>query len=176
MQVTSLLLWLERSKFACSSSNSWHERQRCVTSSPFAFSKTKILLLSPPPSTCALPGPWQASHPCHCGPFLVSVVLKWRVVSKFLKMSSWQVLQVSEPTYWDASADPPAGNAASGLACLLPHAAPTSTINGRMRRTELRMEQPNGALLIFRFLRSDQSTPSYLLRAVVTSFFLRSAT
>ena len=42
--------------------------------------------------------------PCHSGPRLFcNVVTKCGVVSKFLKMSSWQVLQASGPTYSDGS-------------------------------------------------------------------------
>ena len=68
----------------------------CLGGTPL---KVTIFVLSPPPSTCSLPRPSQASQPCHSGPRLLSsVVTKWGVVSKFLKMSSWQVLQVSAPT------------------------------------------------------------------------------
>src|SRR5262249_47318621 len=70
-----------------------------------AFLKVKIFDLSPPPSTCSFPGPWQASQPCHSGPlFVSSVVAKCGDPSKFLKksfsgVSSWHVLHISEPTY-----------------------------------------------------------------------------
>src|SRR5215472_12963091 len=59
--------------------------------------KLMILLTSPPPSTCADPGPWQDSQPCPS----CRVVLKCGVRSNlFVYRSSWHVLQVSLPTYF----------------------------------------------------------------------------
>src|SRR5690349_9957989 len=104
MQETPFCACCERAKLLCSAPYWWQPRQRALMSAAEAFLKAKILVLSPPPSTCALPGPWQASQPCHSGPFLVSsVVTKWGEFSYVLKkpslgMFSWQVLHVSVPT------------------------------------------------------------------------------
>ena len=43
----------------------WHRRQRELVSAGEASLKVKIFVLSPPPSTCAFPGPWHASQPSH---------------------------------------------------------------------------------------------------------------
>src|SRR5689334_19220823 len=61
--------------------------------------KMKILDLSEVSSTCAEPGPWQASHPCLAAPPRVSpLVAKWGEFSQAVYSASWQALQVSEPT------------------------------------------------------------------------------
>src|SRR5215467_7590423 len=93
----------ERRKFACSWPNSWQLRQRFDDSSrPTAF--RRIILSGSADSACALPGPWQASQPCHSGPLcLSSVVFQCGPLSYPLATSSWQLLQVSAPTYCDGS-------------------------------------------------------------------------
>src|SRR6476660_2150001 len=71
-----------------------------------------ILLVSPPPSTCADPGPWQDSQPCPS----FRVVLKCGVRSNlFVYRSSWHVLQVSLPTYFAVSF----GAGATAFSCFL---------------------------------------------------------
>src|SRR6476646_10063523 len=58
----------ERRKLACSSPNSWQLRQRLEDCSRDMLAKRRILSGSPD-SACSLPGPWQASQPCHSGPW-----------------------------------------------------------------------------------------------------------
>src|SRR5580658_646549 len=109
MQLTSFLACSELMAFMCCEPPAWQSRHRAFTSLAEAVSNLKILVLSPPPSTWALPGPWQLSQPCHSGPFFVSsVVTKCGEFSKCWKksldgMSAWQVLHVSEPTYREGS-------------------------------------------------------------------------
>ena len=63
----------------------------------------KIFDLSEVSSTCAEPGPWQASQPCFDAPPRVFLlVAKWGEFSHALYSASWQALQVSEPTYFAA--------------------------------------------------------------------------
>src|SRR5580704_13268323 len=110
MQLTSFFKCTELMAFMCCVPPAWQSRQRALISCADAPLKLKILVLSPPPSTWAFPGPWQLSQPCHSGPFFVSkVVTKCGEFSKCWKksldgMSAWQVLQVSEPTYSAGSA------------------------------------------------------------------------
>jgi hypothetical protein len=74
----------------------WQLRHRALVSWRERFLKLMILVTSPPPSTCACPGPWHDSQPC---PF-PSVVLKCGVFLKLCSYTgSWHVLQVSLPTY-----------------------------------------------------------------------------
>src|SRR5205085_9229770 len=63
VQPTSLRQCSPRMKLLCSSRPEWHARhvsEICLEDSPW---KVRILVLSPPASTCALPGPWQDSQP-----------------------------------------------------------------------------------------------------------------
>ena len=100
---TLFLRCSERRKLACSWPNSWQPRQRFEDSSRPSAGRRNIFSGSPD-SACALPGPWQASQPCHSGPLcLASVVFQCGVLSYALATSSWQVLQVSAPTYCEAS-------------------------------------------------------------------------
>src|SRR5271167_4565576 len=94
-------LWVERMNSRCSGFDSWQARQRLVMASGFAPVNVYILVLSPPPSTCAAPGPWQPSQPW-CEGSLFNVVFQCGVFSQALYTSSWQVLQVSAPTYLEA--------------------------------------------------------------------------
>ena len=75
--------------------------------------KVKILVLSPPPSTCADPGPWHDSQPRAPWVILDScVVIQCGDDSNPLYSSSWHPWQVVAPTYWPS--DTAAGCA---LAC-----------------------------------------------------------
>ena len=101
MQPTLALAWGERSKFGCAPA--WQLRHFASTSLAEALAGLKILVTSPPPSTCALPGAVAvlAGHPVaavHLGHLGVGVV------GEFLATSSWQVAQVSEPTKSDGAA------------------------------------------------------------------------
>ena len=42
----------------------WHSMQIADESTALRVLKMRIFVLSPPPSTCAWPGPWQPSQPC----------------------------------------------------------------------------------------------------------------
>ena len=60
MQPTLALACGERSKLGCAPA--WQLRHFASTSLVDAFAGLKILVVSPPPSTCALPAPWQFSQ------------------------------------------------------------------------------------------------------------------
>src|SRR5580658_2560359 len=78
----------------------------------------KILVMSPPPATCAPPGPWQLSQPCREGPpFVSKVVFQCAVFSQLLYSSAWQVLQVSDPRYSAAVSAATAAAAPGALFC-----------------------------------------------------------
>ena len=57
MQPTPFNKWAERSKFPCSSVYWWQPKHLALDSAGEASLNVKILVLSPPPSTCSLPGP-----------------------------------------------------------------------------------------------------------------------
>ena len=99
MQLTSAFVCTELIAFMCSVPPAWQVMQRSLTSLAETFWKVKILVTSPPPATCAAPGPWQPSQPWCAGPPLVSsVVFQCGLFSQLLYASSWQALQVSDPT------------------------------------------------------------------------------
>ncbi len=56
-QPTSLLACADRLKCICPSLSPWHVRQRAVACCRERSLKRTILLTSPPPATCSLPGP-----------------------------------------------------------------------------------------------------------------------
>src|SRR5262249_26279087 len=93
----------ERRKFACSWPISWQLRQRLDDSAADKLGK-RMILAGSADSACSLPGPWQASQPCHCGPScFATVVFQCGPLSYPLATSSWHVLQVSPPTYREGS-------------------------------------------------------------------------
>ncbi len=92
MQPTLALACGERSKLGCAPA--WQLRHFASTSFIGALAGLKILVMSPPPSTCALPAPWQFSQvtpllPC------IRAILVCGLSANFLPTSSWQVTQVS---------------------------------------------------------------------------------
>src|ERR1035438_8477008 len=96
MQPTSALACGDRSKSGCAPE--WHCKQVASISLVECLEGLKIFVTSPPPSTCALPGPWQPSQvtpllPC------ISAILVCGLSANFLAVSSWQVAHVSAPTY-----------------------------------------------------------------------------
>src|ERR1041384_6620597 len=62
-QPISLRQCSPRRKLLRSSRPAWHERQVSAISFEDLPVKETIFVLSPPPSTCALPGPWHDSQP-----------------------------------------------------------------------------------------------------------------
>ena len=68
----------------------WHSMQVDEESRALIVEKTLIFVLSPPPSTCALPPPWQPSQPCE--------EAAWGVVLNAVTTSSWHCTHVSMPT------------------------------------------------------------------------------
>src|SRR5271163_95577 len=112
MQLTLFCRCTDREKLLCSCPVVWHSRQRALLCCAVTPLKVKILLTSPPPSTWALPGPWQSSQPCLAMPPFASICCQWRELSQDLYSSAWQALQVSAPTYVEGVA----GGVAAGLA------------------------------------------------------------
>src|ERR1035441_618719 len=136
MQPTPALAWGARSKFGCVPA--WQPRQ--VASTCFSGSLASILILvtSPPPSTWALPDPWQLSQVTPWPPYS-NASLECGLFSNFLTTSAWQVAQTSEPR---KSADSGAAAFCATAACLFPRAAypaletPSSSATNAIQNTK----------------------------------------
>src|SRR5271170_5277629 len=95
VQLTLASPWAVRSKLGWAAA--WQPRQVVSICFAEALENCRIFVTSPPPSTCSLPGPWQASHVTPLPPW-VRASFQWGLELNFLEISSWQAAQVSEPT------------------------------------------------------------------------------
>src|ERR1700678_1531329 len=95
VQPTFALACGERSKSGCALE--WHSKQVASISLAEALEGLKILVTSPPPSTCAFPAPWQFSQVAPLLP-CIWVILVWGLSANFFDSASWQVAQTSPPT------------------------------------------------------------------------------
>src|ERR1700734_1719674 len=95
-QFTPALACGERRKFGCVFA--WQPRQVLSTSPGVSLLNRTILVTSPPPSTCACPGPWQLSQLAPAPP-CSSANLAWGLFTMLSAFFWWHVAHVSLPTY-----------------------------------------------------------------------------
>src|ERR1035441_2948513 len=94
-QPTPALAWGERAKFGCAAE--WQPRQVSLDCAGVSLASCLILVTSPPPSTCALPPPWQLSQVAPV-PLCSKASFECGLSLNFLATSAWHVAQTSEPT------------------------------------------------------------------------------
>src|SRR6202044_3980862 len=95
-QFTPALACGERRKFGCVFA--WQPRQVLSTSPGVSLLNRTILVTSPPPSTCACPGPWQLSQLAPAPP-CSSASFAWGLSTMLSAFFWWHVAHVSLPTY-----------------------------------------------------------------------------
>src|SRR6202453_5496066 len=95
VQPTLALACGERSKSGCAPE--WQFKHVASISLAEALEGLKILVTSPPPSTCALPAPWQFSQVAPLLP-CIRVILACGLTANPLASAWWQVAQISAPT------------------------------------------------------------------------------
>src|SRR5450631_1979165 len=94
VQPTPALAWGERSKLGCVFA--WQPRQVSSTCLEDILLICLILVTSPPPSTWALPPPWQLSQVAPAQ--WVKASFECGLFSNFFATSACQVAHTSEPT------------------------------------------------------------------------------
>src|SRR6186997_2514672 len=96
----SACVWEERRISPLDRSLVWHARQVSRDWRGVMSENARGMVREPPlASTCALPAPWQLSHPVRSGGcFPEAIDLKWGLRKKGCQRSAWQVLQASLPT------------------------------------------------------------------------------